>query len=172
MIEIYERLPLPAIADADVLLPLTHDQREKARLKTRADSGDEVRVFLERGKVLKINEYLVSRCGKSVKVVGYPEEVTIAFCDDWQTFATACYHLGNRHVRLEVGNRWLQMKPDHVLEEMLVRLGLTVAHKTAVFNPESGAYSGGHNHGHSVRLEHKHPHHQDHSHSHGHHHHD
>ncbi len=59
----------------------------------------------------------------------------------------ACYHLGNRHVKLQVGERWLRMQPDHVLEEMLELLGLTLTHQETVFVPESGAYSnGGHHH--------------------------
>ncbi len=127
-------------------LPLTYEQREKARLKAFTDNGTEVRLFLERGKVLQLDETLLSNCGTSVKIVGRPEPLTLARCDDWQRFASACYHLGNRHVRLEIGDRSLLMKPDHVLEDMLLMLGLEVSHVEAIFNPESGAYHSSHHH--------------------------
>jgi urease accessory protein len=62
-------------------------------------------------------------------------------------FARACYHLGNRHVKVQVGERWLRISPDHVLEQMLGQLGLRLEPEEAVFVPESGAYAGG-SHGH------------------------
>jgi len=57
-------------------------------------------------------------------------------------FSRACYHLGNRHVKVEIGERWLRMLPDHVLENMLKLQGLTLQREIAVFQPEAGAYSG------------------------------
>ncbi|WCN15386.1 urease accessory protein UreE [Marinomonas mediterranea] len=125
---------------------LDSDQRERGRLKLTAENGEEVRVFLERGKPLLVGEYLRSECNKVVQVVGAVEPVSHASCDDWEVFAKACYHLGNRHTKVEVGARWLRIKPDHVLEEMLHLLGLVVTHEEAIFKPESGAYSHGHQH--------------------------
>jgi urease accessory protein len=81
-----------------------------------------------------------------VRIEGAVEEVTHAECEDWHTFARACYHLGNRHVKIQVGERWLRIKPDHVLEEMLELLGLTLTKQDTVFVPESGAYAHGHHH--------------------------
>ena len=149
MLEIYDRLGLHCHDPVDESVVLEHDQRDKGRLRLISEAGTEVRLFLERGKPLLVGEYLKSNCGKIVQVKGAVEAVAHASCDDWLTFARACYHLGNRHVKLQVGERWLRIKPDYVLEEMLHLLGLVVTHEQAVFEPESGAYSqGGHHHGH------------------------
>ena len=110
------------------------------------DDGIETRLFLERGKPLQIGELLRSQCGKILKVNGAKELVITAFCEDWSLFSRACYHLGNRHVKLQIGERWLRITPDHVLEEMLQKLGLQTRHETSVFIPESGAYNHGHHH--------------------------
>ncbi|MFM2482077.1 urease accessory protein UreE [Celerinatantimonas sp. YJH-8] len=123
---------------------LDYEQRDKGRQKLVAENGEELRLFLERGKVLQIGELLEAKTGELVRVIGAIEEVCEARCEDWQTFAKACYHLGNRHVRLQVGDRWLRMKPDHVLEQMLELLGLKLSHSQQIFEPESGAYSHGH----------------------------
>ncbi len=146
MYEVYERLDHGHHIEDTVVLD--HDIRVKGRFKVISEKGVEVRVFLERGKTLQIGEVLKTECGKEIEVVGAKESVVDASCDDWEAFSKACYHLGNRHVKIQVGERWLRMKPDYVLEEMLVLLGLTVAQEQAVFIPEDGAYSGGHSHGH------------------------
>lgn len=154
MLEVYERLGLHCHDPVTEIVVLDQDQRDKGRLRLFSESGTEVRLFLERGKPLLVGEYLKAECGSIVQVKGAEEDVAHASCDDWHTFARACYHLGNRHVRLQVGDRWLRIKPDYVLEELLHLLGLVVTHENAVFEPESGAYSqsghhhGGHSHGH------------------------
>ncbi len=163
-LDVYERLGIDHQQVADEVVVLTQEQRDRGRLRLQALSGAEVRLFLERGKPLLVGEKLRSQCGKLVEVQGAEEEVTFASCDDWYTFTRGCYHLGNRHVKLQIGERWLQMTPDHVLEEMLQLLGLQTERRVAVFVPESGAYSGGHSHGHS----HAHSHSHDHAHEHGH----
>ncbi|MBN1005064.1 urease accessory protein UreE [Amphritea pacifica] len=147
MLEVYERLGDHCHGVVYTTVVLSQEQRDRGRLKLTGENGEEIRLFLERGKPLLVGEYLKSSCGKLIKVEGAVEPVTHAECDDWHTFARACYHLGNRHVKLQVGERWLRMQPDHVLEEMLELLGLTLSHQEAIFVPESGAYShGGHHH--------------------------
>lgn len=146
MLEVFERLGTHCHEEVDQVVVLTHEQRDKGRLKLISESGEEVRVFLERGKPLQVGEFLKSTCGRYIRVQGAVEEVAHASCDDWHTFARACYHLGNRHTKVEVGERWLRIKPDHVLEEMLALLGLVISHEQTVFVPESGAYSHGHHH--------------------------
>ncbi len=152
MLDVYERLGLHCHAPVDEIVRLEHDQRDRGRLRLTSEAGTEVRVFLPRGKPLLVGEFLRAQCGKIIQVQGAQEPVAHASCDDWHTFARACYHLGNRHVKLQVGERWLRIKPDHVLEEMIHLLGLVVSHEQAVFEPESGAYSqslpGAHSHGH------------------------
>ena len=116
-----------------------------------AEDGEELRIFLDRGKILAIGSILQSSCGKNFWVAAAKEEVLSAKSDDWLTFSRACYHLGNRHVKLQVGDRWLRILPDHVLEDMLVKLGMCTQLETAEFVPESGAYtqfSKGHVHAH------------------------
>ncbi|MBR9829979.1 MAG: urease accessory protein UreE [Oceanospirillales bacterium] len=146
MFEVHERLGTHCHAPVAAKVVLTHDQRDRGRLKLISDTGEEVRVFLERGKPLLVGEYLKAVCGRHLQVEGAKEPVLEARCDDWNTFARACYHLGNRHVRIEVGDRLLRIKPDHVLEEMLNLLGLETGQHEAVFMPESGAYAHGQHH--------------------------
>ncbi|MFG1495306.1 urease accessory protein UreE [Saccharospirillum sp. HFRX-1] len=146
MLNIHERLGTQTPVDSEAGITLTFEQREKGRLRVFADSGEEVRLFLERGRPLAVGEILKSECGRHLQVKGALEATVIARCDDWLTFARACYHLGNRHTKVEVGERWLRIQPDHVLEDMLHGLGLTTEAEMAVFNPESGAYSHGHHH--------------------------
>jgi urease accessory protein len=148
MLDIYTRLGTHCHDEVYTTVTLTHEQRERGRLKLEGENGEEIRVFLERGKPLLVGEYLRSECEKTIKVVGAIESVAHASCEDWIAFSKACYHLGNRHTKVEVGDRWLRIKPDHVLEEMLHLLGLVLTHEDAVFNPESGAYSGHHGNGH------------------------
>jgi len=158
---------------ADDSLTLPYELRQRGRLKSVTDNGVEVGLFLERGKVLADGMLLESDCGKRIRVRAQDEAVITAVCDDWLTFARACYHLGNRHVPLQVGERWVRFQPDHVLEEMVRLLGLTTRSELAPFDPEGGAYSGGHHHhhgeNHSPEPENSHEH-GHHGHSHAHHH--
>ena len=150
--EIYQRGgELSAISPANTppdRVVLDHLQRERGRLKVLAESGAELHIFLERGKTLALGEILVSDCGARIEVSGALESVVRGEADDWQVFARACYHLGNRHVKIQVGERWLHMTPDPVLEQMLIQLGVRVSHRQAVFVPEPGAYAEGGQHGH------------------------
>ncbi|MGH1440046.1 MAG: urease accessory protein UreE [Cellvibrionaceae bacterium] len=147
-LEVYQRLAHSHDYKVDDHIVLDHDVREKGRFKVESTSGQEVRVFLERGKTLLVGECLKTECGKIIEVQGAEEDVVEAHCDDWEVFSKACYHLGNRHVKIQVGERWLRMKSDYVLEDMLRLLGLNVEKKVAIFIPESGAYAGGHHHHH------------------------
>jgi len=140
MLEVYERIIGPHTIDPDIKLLLTHEQRSRARLKTVCTDGRDVGLFLEHGNILKVGEYLRTSCGKSVRVDGALETVMSATCDDWLLFSRACYHLGNRHVKLQVAERILRISPDHVLQEMLESLGMKVVEEKAVFIPENGAY--------------------------------
>ena len=151
-VEVYERLDHAHYIDDQIVLD--HDLREKGRFKIRSQNGVEVRVFLERGKALFIGECLKTECGKIIEIIGANEDVSDASCSDWQQFSKACYHLGNRHVKIQVFERCLRIKPDYVLEEMLELLGLTVTKNTAVFIPELGAYAPGYRGHHQHDHEH------------------
>lgn len=147
IVEVYERMPPGYRGEINDSLELELEQRVKGRFKAASSGGREVRVFLERGTPLAIDSVLRSTCGLAITVRGVDEEVALARCADWPTFSKACYHLGNRHVALQVGERWLCFKPDHVLEDMLRQLGLTVIHEQRLFDPEPGAYAHA-SHGH------------------------
>lgn len=151
MMEIYQRLGTGCDVPVDVRVVLTHEQRDRGRLRVFSTEGEEVRIFLTRGAPLQVGEYLRTQCGRHVFVEGAVEPLLQASCDDWRLFSRACYHLGNRHVKVQVGERILRIQPDHVLEEMLVLLGLQVMPVRHVFIPETGAYGngsigGGHHH--------------------------
>ncbi|MFV8816509.1 urease accessory protein UreE [Haliea sp. E17] len=167
MYEIYERLTAVPSEKIRGDIVLDHLQRERGRFRAWTSGGEEVRVFLERGQTLRVGEILRAACGACFVVAGAEEEVTWAGTDDWQLFSRACYHLGNRHTKVQIGARWLRISRDHVLEDMLRDLGLQTRDEVAVFIPESGAYAGkGHAHHHG-----DHDHGDHHDHSHGHHHH-
>lgn len=131
---------------ADDYITLAFGQRQKGRFKAVSDQGIEVGVFLERGQVLAQDDRLQAEDGRVFAVVAQPESVVTAYADDWPSFARACYHLGNRHVTLQLGDCWLRFQPDHVLEHLAEHLGLRLEVGAAPFHPEAGAYHGQHNH--------------------------
>ncbi len=149
MLEVYQRINEPSNLEPDYRLLLTHDERCRARLKIETTDGVPVGVFLPHGQPLMVGEYLLSDCGQTLRVDGAAEPVVSASCDDPLLFSRACYHLGNRHVKIQIAERVLRITPDSVLEDMLVLLGLQVRKEHAVFIPESGAYHAkGHGHEH------------------------
>lgn len=130
----------------ELSLTLPYDRRSKSRLRATLDQGGDVGVFLPRGSVLNDGDCLGGKNGQAVKVIAAAEAVSEAGCADPVQFARACYHLGNRHVALQVLPGRLRYREDQVLDEMLRELGLEVVSKQAPFEPEPGAYGGGHRH--------------------------
>ena len=135
-------------------LTLSFDQRCKSRLRARLQSGEEVALLLPRGMVLREGALLRSEDGTVIRVRAAAELVTTARTGDSQVFAQACYHLGNRHVALQIAENWLRFLHDHVLAEMVAGLGLEVVSETAPFEPEPGAYQGGQGHHHDLQQGH------------------
>lgn len=138
-------------ASASAYLVLSFEARCKSRLRTRLLSGEEVGLFLERGTVLRGGDKLVANDGVVIEVVAAPEMLMEAQADDPLALAKAAYHLGNRHVAVQLLPGRLRFTADHVLGDMVRGLGLPVAEIEAPFEPESGAYghAGAHPHGHS-----------------------
>ena len=130
-------------------LTLPFELRQKSRLRARLDGGEEVALFLPRGRVLRGGDLLRADDGTVVRVVAAAEEVSTASAGDAGLLARAAYHLGNRHVALQVGDGWVRYQHDHVLDEMVRGLGLAVAVGREAFEPEGGAYAG-HSHGSEV----------------------
>lgn len=156
MIQLTEKIaPEDATPDQQALVVdrifLPFDERKRGRLKAETESGKTVGVFIERGDVLRGDTLLKGDTDELYQIIAADETVTTARCDDATLFARACYHLGNRHVPLQVGDGWLRYQEDYVLDDMLNMLGLEVTHEAAPFEPENGAYGehGGHSHGHS-----------------------
>lgn len=127
-------------------LVLNFDARTKSRLRTQLASGEEVGLFLPRGTILRGGDLLQAKDGRVVEVVSAPEALLEAQCAGAFELARAAYHLGNRHVAVQVGAGWLRIQADHVLETMLIGLGAQVRPVTAAFEPEAGAYAHGHHH--------------------------
>lgn len=132
----------PADAVPADTLTLTFELRAKCRLRTRLDSGEEVGLFLPRGTILRGGDRLTGKDGRVVAVQAAPERVIEARSADALLIARAAYHLGNRHVAVEVQPGLLRLAADHVLAQMLVGLGLDVLETQAPFEPEAGAYGG------------------------------
>lgn len=144
MIKIVERVV--TVQDCQETLTLPFDLRQKARLHATLDSGVEVGLFLDRGQVLRGGDVLKTEEGDFVQVCAAQENVSTVKCDSTHLFARACYHLGNRHVPLEINSHYLRYQHDHVLDDMLRQLGCQVVHEQAPFEPESGAYAHAHSH--------------------------
>jgi urease accessory protein len=133
--------------------------RQKSRLRARLDNGDEVALILPRGHVLRGGERVTAADGREVEIVAAPERLLHIECE---TLARVAYHLGNRHVPLEIGPGFVRIAEDHVLEEMVRRLGARVLRVEAPFEPEAGAYGHRHDemgHGGKIHDHHSHPHH-------------
>ena len=134
-------------------LTLAYEARCKSRLSATLDNGEAVALVLPRGTVLADGDVLVADDGGLVRVVAANEAVLLVRANDALTLTRAAYHLGNRHTPVEVGADYLKLEADSVLESMLTRLGVRVEAASLPFQPETGAYGGGHRHGHDATFE-------------------
>lgn len=128
---------------------LTFEQRVKSRQKVELDNGEAAGIFLPRGSVLLHGQRIIANSGEVIEIRAASEAVSTVYVDDPVLMARACYHLGNRHVALQISERFARYQHDHVLDEMMTGLGLSVVFEQEPFEPEAGAYHGdGHAHGH------------------------
>lgn len=134
---------------AELRLVLPYRERARSRARVTLDNGEEAGLFLERGSVLRGGDLLLADDGRVVRVEAAPETVSTVNTGDALTMARASYHLGNRHVALEIGPGWLRYQHDHVLDDMLRGFGLDVRVEQAPFEPEGGAYVSASHHPHS-----------------------
>ncbi|QBQ98297.1 urease accessory protein UreE [Paraburkholderia pallida] len=169
----------PVLIKRAPTLTLPYDARCKSRFAATLDSGEEVGVVLPRGTVLRDGDMLVADDGGLVRVIAAAQSVLLVRAPERLTLTRAAYHLGNRHTPVEVGIDELKLEADPVLEDMLRRLGAQVERATLPFQPEAGAYGGGHRHGHDETFaedyalaqrvfDEHHGHAHDHGHAHGH----
>jgi urease accessory protein len=105
---------------------LTYDQRVKSRLKVELDNGDPAGLFLPRGSILNHGDKISAETGEVVSVRAANESVSTVLVRDPLLMARACYHLGNRHVSLQIDAGFIRYQHDHVLDEMIAVLGLPV----------------------------------------------
>jgi urease accessory protein len=168
----------PVLVRRAAHLELDWDIRQKSRFDATASNGQTVGVFLPRGTVVRGGDMLLAQDGTLLRVVAAPQPVLrITACTDHHhshahdpafDLMRAAYHLGNRHVPLELQPDHLKIEPDHVLADMLRAMHLNVAEVREPFEPEGGAYGGhgagsgqhphGHNHGHGHDPDHSHGH--------------
>ena len=156
MLRILQRLSEPRDAQLQLLLPF--DLRSRSRFRARLVSGEEVGVQLSRGQILRGGDRLLIEDGRVVEVRAAPESVSTVRSPDARLLARAAYHLGNRHVALQVGDGWLRYGHDHVLDDMVRGLGAEITLEQAPFEPEAGAYHGGHEHASHEHGSHEHDH--------------
>ena len=165
MLYLTQRVDSPGKLTASLTLPI--DVRVKSRIKVTLNDGRESGLLLPRGLLLRGGDVLSNEDGSEfVQIIAADEGVSVVHCDDPFTLAKACYHLGNRHVPLQIMPGELRYHHDHVLDDMLRQFGLEVTFAHLPFEPEAGAYaseSHGHSHGHSHDHGHDH-HHHEHSH--------
>ena len=157
----------PVLLKRAPTLELDWDVRQKSRFGATDSQARALAVFLPRGTVARGGDVLVAEDGSLIRVVDRPQPVLVVrHCIEHGSpfdLTRAAYHLGNRHVPIELTPEHLQIEPDHVLADMLRAMHLTVVELQAPFEPEGGAYAA-HGHGH-------HPAHHDHGHGHDHAHH-
>lgn len=130
-------------------LTLPFEQRQKSRQRVTLDSGREAGLILPPGTVLRPGDLLAGDDDSVILVCAAHELVTTARTGDPLRLARACYHLGNRHVPVQVGPGWVRYVHDHVLDQMIAQLGLRLTGERTVFEPEPGAYSPAAGHAHS-----------------------
>lgn len=128
-------------------LVLPYDLREKSRLRATLVNGEDVAVFTVRGTVMRHGDLMLGNDGRVIKILAATEPTYKVECETTFDLLRCAFHLGNRHTQAQVGEGFLRIRKDTVLKEMLQGLGASVTEELASFEPESGAYGGGHHHG-------------------------
>jgi len=135
--------------DGELKLPF--ELREKSRLRAALASGEEVAVFTLRGTILRNGDLLKGDDGRIIKITAAAESTYRVECATPRDLLRCAFHLGNRHTQAQVDgdarSGFLRIRKDTVLKDMLEGLGARVTEEMAPFEPESGAYGGGHHHG-------------------------
>ena len=149
----------PVLVKRAATVELDWDVRQKSRFEATDSQGRQLGVFLPRGTLVRGGDVLVAEDGSMVKVIAAPQAVLrVTACPSHGSpfdLTRAAYHLGNRHVPIELKPDHLKIEPDHVLADMLRAMHLIVNEAEEAFEPEGGAYSsGGHGHGHDHGHDH------------------
>jgi urease accessory protein len=160
----------PVLLKRTPTVELDWDVRQKSRFDATDSTDRQLGIFLPRGTTVRGGDVLVAEDGSLIKVIAAPQSVLkITHCSTHGTpydLIRAAYHLGNRHVPIELKPDHLKIEPDHVLADMLRAMHLIVNAVDEAFEPENGAYAtGGHGHGGHSHSHGDHDHH-DHGHAH------
>lgn len=179
----------PVLIKRAATVELDWDVRQKSRFDATDSQGRALGIFLQRGTMVRGGDVLVAEDGSFIRVIAAPQAVLrITPCSEHGSpfdLTRAAYHLGNRHVPIELKSDHLKIEPDHVLADMLRAMHLTVNAVNEAFEPEGGAYAagghahGGHGHDHAhqpapapqgqhAHTHEPHDHGHDHAHDHGH----
>jgi len=143
MIKLTEIVVSDVLVDDTLTIPF--DLRQKSRFSATTDKGKEVGLFFQRGQMFRSGVVLTGVDSFNVRIEAANEAVSVMRNTNALLFSKACYHLGNRHVSLQILDAELRFLTDHVLDHMLEGLGLLVSHEMLPFEPEAGAY---HSHDH------------------------
>ena len=141
-----------AVVRVDDVLLLPFSMREKSRQRATLESGEEVALFMVRGTVLRHGDLLRGNSGgggvRVVRIVAAEEPTYRVACESADALLRCAFHLGNRHTQTQVAHdtkgAFLRIRNDPVLREMLQGLGAVASAEMAAFEPEAGAYGGGH----------------------------
>lgn len=147
MLTFTQRLSTTRDIPVSFTLSLTAEERTRVRHRFETPDGQVVYLRLPRGSVLHDGDLLRSQTDDvTIRIIAKPEPVLTVTSQTSLDLLRASYHLGNRHVPLEIAPDYLRLSPDPVLRAMIEQLGLAVTEETAPFSPEMGAYGGGHSH--------------------------
>jgi urease accessory protein len=128
---------------------LDSDERHRRRVTLTGEGGTSFLLDLPHATVLHDGDGLVLDDGGIVRVVGRPEPLIEIATSSAHDLARLAWHLGNRHTDVQIVGERLRIRRDHVLEDMLAKLGAQLSPIDAPFEPERGAYEHGHDHAHS-----------------------
>jgi urease accessory protein len=176
MIQVSKLIPqgqglAPVLLKRAATVELDWDVRQKSRFDATDSTGRSLGIFLPRGALVRGGDVLIAEDGSMIKVIAAPQPVlVITACTTHGSpfdLTRAAYHLGNRHVPIELKPDHLKIEPDHVLADLLRAMHLTVREATEAFEPEGGAYSSTGHTTQSPAHTHSNHGHGDHAHAHG-----
>jgi len=129
------------------------DRRHRRRILLPTEAGDEVMLDLPQAARLRHGDGLLLDGGGVVAVTARAERLAEIHCHSDAELVRIAWHLGNRHLPVQLQGKRIRIRSDHVIEAMVELLGGHVEHVEAAFDPEAGAYAGGHPHAHDSNAE-------------------
>ena len=127
---------------------LSYDDRYRRRIVFTGDNGLTFLLDLSKTTELQHGNDLLLEDGRHVRVVAAKERLMKVIAKNLRHLLTIAWHVGNRHLPCQVSENYLILRYDHVISDMLHKLGASVENFEAPFNPEGGAYGFGRTHSH------------------------